>query len=72
MATEKDWVADPLPPLPSKFRLFCNDKWWEHQDEIFAWTGSNPKYDSKYYFNKHNIISFLLRPKNLLIFILTY
>jgi hypothetical protein len=53
MATEKDWVADPLPPLPSKFRLFCSNKWWEHQDEIFAWTGSNPKYDNRYYFNKH-------------------
>ena len=44
-----------IPPLskPSDFRIFCNEKWFEHKDEILAWTGSTVKYDDKYYFRKH-------------------
>lgn len=38
----------------STFRHFCNEKWFEHRDEIFAWTGNaNLEYDSTYYFRKH-------------------
>lgn len=40
--------------MPSDFRLFCHNKWNEHEDEIFAWTGeTSPGYDDKYYFRKH-------------------
>jgi len=42
------------PQKPSSFRLFCNEKWFEHKDEILTWTGRPLiEYDSKYYFNKH-------------------
>ncbi len=41
-------------PGQSNFKLFCMDKWFEHKDEIFQWTGRNtPEYDSTYYFKKH-------------------
>lgn len=40
--------------LPSDFRMFCHNKWNEHKDEIFAWTGETRLgYDDKYYFRKH-------------------
>jgi len=36
------------------FRLFCNEKWYEHKDEILVWTGSTlTEYDSAYYFRQH-------------------
>ena len=36
------------------FRLFCNEKWYEHKDEILNWTGRPLiEYDSTYYFRKH-------------------
>ena len=38
---------------PSAFRMYCHEKWYEHKDEIFLWTGSTVKYDASYYFNKH-------------------
>lgn len=37
----------------SAFRQFCQEKWFEHRDEILTWTGSAVDYDSVYYFNKH-------------------
>ena len=37
----------------SNFRSFCNDKWFEHKDEIFVWEHKQPDYDSTYYFQKH-------------------
>lgn len=38
----------------SQFRLFCTQKWFEHKDEILAWTGKPlTEYDSDYYFRKH-------------------
>ncbi len=37
----------------SAFRHFCNEKWYEHKDEILAWTGNQVGYDAKYYFRKH-------------------
>jgi len=44
----------PLASMPSAFRVFCNHKWFEHKDEIFAWTGEvDPGYDSSYYFKRH-------------------
>ena len=41
------------PVIPSDFRLFCHEKWYEHKDEILLWTGDMVDYDSKYYYNKH-------------------
>lgn len=38
---------------PSDFRVWCNDKWYEHKDELFNWEQKFPEYDSTYYFQKH-------------------
>lgn len=36
------------------FRAFCTEKWFQHKDEILAWTGQPlTEYDDKYYFNQH-------------------
>ena len=35
------------------FRLFCNEMWFQHKDEILDWTGNLVQYDSTYYFRKH-------------------
>lgn len=41
-------------PMPSGFRMFCNEMWYRHKDEIFAWTGvTSPEYDQTYYLKKH-------------------
>jgi len=32
------------------FRTWCREKWYEHCDEIMAWTGQNVKYLSSEYF----------------------
>lgn len=38
----------------SDFRLFCIEKWYEHKDEIYSWTGrALVEYDDKYYYRKH-------------------
>jgi len=38
----------------SAFRMFCQEKWYEHKDEILTWTGKAlVEYDSHYYFSKH-------------------
>ena len=37
----------------SNFRHWCQEMWYLHQDEIEAWTGKLPGYDSTYYFRKH-------------------
>lgn len=39
--------------LPSAFRTFCQNKWFEHRDEILDWTGQAVDYDADYYFRKH-------------------
>jgi hypothetical protein len=40
--------------VKSRFRHFCSEKWFEHKDEILAWTGSPvTEYDDKYYFRQH-------------------
>jgi hypothetical protein len=39
--------------FPSDFRQWCNDKWYEHRDELLIWEGAAPKYDSQYFFNKN-------------------
>ena len=36
-----------------KFKQWCYEKWQEHCHEIEAWTGSNPDYLSKVYFQKY-------------------
>jgi len=42
------------PALPSPFRVFLQEKWMEHKDEIFLWTRQPlTDYDDKYYFRKH-------------------
>ena len=35
------------------FRQYCNEKWFEHKEEILTWTGKPVGYDSDYYFRKH-------------------
>jgi hypothetical protein len=41
-------------PMPSDFRIFCNEMWYRHKDEIFVWTGiTSPEYDQTYYLKKH-------------------
>ena len=37
----------------SKFRLFCNEKWYEHRDEVLSWTGQHVQGTSQQYFNKY-------------------
>ena len=37
----------------SAFRLFCNDKWYQHKDEILRWTGGSVEYDAQYYLTRH-------------------
>lgn len=38
----------------SSFKLFCREKWFEHKDEILAWTGQPlTAYNDAYYFRKH-------------------
>ena len=32
------------------FRIWCCQKWYEHCDEVEAWTGRRPQYLSKEYF----------------------
>ena len=50
---EEPFVLTPTP-MPSKFRIFCNQMWYEHRDEIFAWTGNaSLDYDQNYYLKKH-------------------
>jgi len=40
----------------SEFRIFCQDKWFEHKDEIYNWTNELVCYDDTYYFNKHKYV----------------
>lgn len=35
------------------FRLFCNEKWYEHLDEKQQYEGKLPAYNIQYYFNKN-------------------
>ena len=35
------------------FRDWCRLKWYEHCEEVEAWTGSSPLYLSAEYFNKY-------------------
>ena len=38
----------------SAFSLFCIEKWFEHKDEILAWTGRPlTEYNDAYYFRQH-------------------
>lgn len=37
----------------SAFRHYCQEKWFEHKDEIYSWTGNIVEYDSTYYFKQH-------------------
>lgn len=38
----------------SHFRMFIQEKWFQHKDEIYSWTGKAlTEYDDKYYFRKH-------------------
>jgi|TARA_B100000780_G_scaffold8009_1_gene5888 hypothetical protein len=42
-----------IEPNVSEFKQFCTNKWYEHKDEIFSWTGKTVKYGEEYYFGKH-------------------
>ena len=37
----------------SSFRHFCNEKWYEHLDEIRLWEGKSPSYGSEIYFHRN-------------------
>lgn len=37
----------------SSFRHFCNQKWFEHKDEVFSWTGQPCKVTPEQYFSKY-------------------
>ncbi len=37
----------------SQFRHFCNDKWYEHLDELRLWENTYPKYGSEVYFHRN-------------------
>ncbi len=37
----------------SKFRHFCNEKWYEHLDEKRLWENIYPKYGSEEYFHRN-------------------
>lgn len=38
----------------SAFRMFCQEKWFEHKDEILAWTKKPlTEYNAEYYLQKH-------------------
>ena len=53
--TEQELIALVSTPvkMPSAFRLFVNEKWMEHKDEVFNWENKFPEYNSTYYFRKH-------------------
>lgn len=35
------------------FRQYCTEKWYEHVDEVTAWSKQQPNYDSREYFARH-------------------
>ena len=37
----------------SKFRHFCNEKWYEHIDEMRVWENTSPNYGSEQYFRRN-------------------
>ena len=39
--------------VPSEFRIWLQEKWFEHKDELMLWEKRLPEYDDKYYFRKH-------------------
>ena len=52
MKTQETYVVEFA--RESEFRMFCREKWYEHKDEILAWTGQAlTEYGSDYYFRKH-------------------
>jgi len=40
-------------PYISDFRIWLNNIWYEHSNEVFNWTGKNPEYNLKEYFEKY-------------------
>jgi hypothetical protein len=43
----------PKFKMPSPFRVWLQDKWLQHKEEILTWEKRLPEYDDKYYFRKH-------------------
>ena len=39
--------------LKEEFRMFLQEKWYEHEDEIMVWEKKMPQYDREYYWKKH-------------------
>lgn len=35
------------------FRIFCVEIWYQHKEEVEAFSKKLPDYDSQYYFNKY-------------------
>lgn len=36
-----------------KFRQWCQERWYEHCDEVTSWTRQSPNYLSQEYFNRY-------------------
>lgn len=43
----------PQYKMPSQFRVWLQEKWFQHKDELMTWEKKEPEYDDKYYFKKH-------------------
>ena len=39
--------------IGSNFRHFCNEKWYEHVDELREWEQRHPSYGVEQYFHKN-------------------
>ena len=39
--------------LKEEFRMFLQEKWYEHEEEIMVWEKRLPQYDREYYWRKH-------------------
>ena len=46
-------MSDLEKKLPSLFRVWLQNKWFEHKDELMLWEKKWPEYDDVYYFRKH-------------------
>jgi len=65
--SEQDLIEIASAPvkIPSDFRIFVNEKWFEHKDEIMLWTGQTVDYDAKYYYTKHRwLLKRMFKEKN--------
>lgn len=43
----------PKVKLPSPFRVWLQDKWFEHKEEILTWEKKSPSYNDIDFFRKN-------------------